>query len=89
MPQYLTITEAAAILPGRPHRNTIVRWMQHGCQDRSDPPQLIKLRSVRFGQKRLTQDTWIAEFCAAVTGRLNAPAAEHHAAEAALDKLNV
>ena len=57
---YLTINQAAAILPARPHRNTVVRWMQTGCDG-------MKLRSVRFGGKRLTSEKWVEEFIAAVS----------------------
>jgi hypothetical protein len=49
----------------------------------------IKLRSVRFGGKRLTTDQWIAEFVEAV--QIAPPDANlaHHEATAQLDALGV
>ncbi len=81
MPQYRSIVEAAQRLPGRPHRNSVRRWMQQGCNG-------VKLRSVRFGGKRLTTDAWIEEFTQAVTAATT-PASEHFKAEAKLEQLGV
>ena len=41
--------------PGRPHRNTIVRWATTGCYG-------VRLKTVRFGGKRLTRKVWVDEF---------------------------
>jgi hypothetical protein len=80
--QYLSITQAAQRLPGRPHRNSVRRWMGQGCYG-------IKLRSVRFGGKRLTTEIWCDEFTEAVTARTGRQLSEHHQAEAKLDQLGV
>ncbi len=57
MPQYLSLRDATQFLPDRPHYNTVRRWMQEGCAG-------VKLRSVRFGGKRLTTAEWCEEFIA-------------------------
>lgn len=82
MPQYLSITKAAQRLPDRPHHNTVRRWMTVGCYG-------IKLRSVRFGGKRLTTEQWCDEFVAAVQSADPSANLAHHEANAALDKLGV
>jgi Protein of unknown function (DUF1580) len=82
MPAYFSISEAAQKhLPGRPHVNSVRRWMQHGCNG-------VKLRSVRFGGKRLTTEQWCREFVDAVT-TASGQATEHLKAEAQLDQLGV
>jgi hypothetical protein len=82
MPQYLSINEAAQRLPGRPHRNSVRRWMLRGCYGE-------KLRSVRFGAKRLTTDQWISEFVEAVQALDPACTSAHQEASAKLDALGV
>ena len=82
MPQYLSITEAARVLPGHPHNNSVRRWMLTGCYG-------VKLRSVRFGGKRFTTEQWCHEFTEAVTTHINGQPSEHHKAEAKLDSMGV
>ncbi len=82
MPQYLSITEAAQRLPGRPHRNSIRRWMTAGCYG-------VKLRSTRFGGKRLTTEEWINDFVAAVQSSMPTANLAHLEASAKLDKMGV
>lgn len=82
MPQFLTIVEASQRLPGRPHRNSVRRWMASGCCG-------IKLRSVRFGGKRLTTAAWCDEFISAVTDKTGGASIDHHTAEAQLDQMGV
>jgi hypothetical protein len=82
MPNYLSIRDACAILPGRPHFNTVRRWMFQGCNG-------IKLRSVRFGQKRLTTGQWCAEFVTAVYALEPNSTAAHQEASAVLDAMGV
>jgi Protein of unknown function (DUF1580) len=82
MPHYLSITQASQRLPGRPHRNTVCRWMNDGCYG-------VKLRSVRFGGKRLTTEEWCDEFVAAVQSSEPTPNRAHLEANAALDTLGV
>jgi hypothetical protein len=81
MSDYLTAREACAYLPARPHINSVRRWMSDGCNG-------IRLRSVRFGGKRLTTAQWCDEFVAAVT-KANGATDDHLKAEAQLDRLGV
>lgn len=78
---YLTINEAARILPGRPHRNTVGRWMLKGLDG-------VKLRSFKFGAKRVTTQQWCAEFIKASANRDGVHTA-HMEASAELDALDV
>jgi hypothetical protein len=48
----------------------------------------VKLRSVRFGGKRLTTAQWCDEFVEALTAR-NGNLSDHHVAEAKLESLGV
>ena len=45
MNEYLTLVEAATLLPGRPHRNLTRRYMLKGIDG-------IKLRSIKLGTSR-------------------------------------
>ena len=57
MNEYVTVTEAARLLPGRPHRNTARRYMLKGVGG-------IKLRSIKLGAtgNRFTTREWVDEF---------------------------
>jgi hypothetical protein len=58
---YITLLEAAPLFLTRPHKNTVVRWANKGCYG-------IKLRTVRYGGKRLTKKNWVEKFNQAVLG---------------------
>ena len=64
MNEYVTVTEAARLLPGRPHRNTARRYMLKGVGG-------IKLRSIKLGAtgNRFTTREWVDEFLSAVTAQ--------------------
>ncbi len=84
--QSLSPAEAAKIIPGRPHRNTIQRWMTRGYDG-------VVLRSFRLGGKRFTTVEAVEEFVAALSakdtlGRKPVSSA-HSEAEAELDRLGV
>jgi hypothetical protein len=82
MPQYFPFSEAAKHhLPDRPHQNTVRRWATIGVNG-------VKLRSVRFGGKRLTTEQWCREFVEAVTAA-SGQTSEHAKAEAKLEALGV
>ncbi len=81
MPTYLSLRETSARLPDRPHINTVRRWMTSGCNG-------VKLRSVRFGGKRLTTEQWCGEFVEAVMAK-NGHKSEHLSADAMLDAIGV
>ncbi len=75
MPNYISIREACTRLPHRPHHNSVRRWMTIGCSG-------IKLRSVKFGGKRLTTKEWCDEFVDAVKALDPTATAEHQEASA-------
>jgi hypothetical protein len=63
---YLTLTEAAKLIPGRePGKRisvgTIWRWCKRGVRNG------IRLQSVLIGQQRYTTKLWLQEFIDAVT----------------------
>lgn len=79
---YWTVTQAAKAFPGNPHANSVRRWMHEGCYG-------IKLRSVRFGKKRLTTRQWCEEFAQAFEEADPAITAEHHKAQAKLAAMGI
>lgn len=52
---YLTLSQAAATLPGRPHLSTLHRWRLRGVRG-------VRLRTCLVGGRRFTRPEWIAEF---------------------------
>ena len=85
MPEYLTLSQAAQIMPGRPHRNTIARWMTRGYAG-------VKLASWRCGHRSVTTKQAIEDFIRAITGAEPSapePSAAHLRAEAELDAMGV
>lgn len=82
MPTYLSAREACAHLPGRPHLNTVRRWMAEGISG-------VRLRSTRFGGKRLTTAAWCDEFIMAVQAANPETDIGHHRANAILDAFGV
>jgi hypothetical protein len=82
---YITLLEAVPYFLTRPHKNTIVRWANKGVYG-------VKLKTIRYGGKRLTRPCWVEEFNRAVQGASpdvyagdSAPTTSHLAAEATLD----
>jgi hypothetical protein len=59
--QYLSLTEAAARMPGRPSMWSLWRWCRKGVKIRGTTDR-IKLRHVRTGSRLLTTTAWIEEF---------------------------
>ena len=96
MDEYLTLTEAAKLIPGRvPGKRmavgTIWRWCRRGVRNG------IRLKSVLIGQQRFTTRAWLQEFIDALTqaaepdGReplhLRTPRQRQTAAERATEEL--
>jgi hypothetical protein len=86
---FITLTESAPLFPTRPHKNSIVRWASRGCYG-------VKLKTVRFGGKRLTRPIWVEEFNHAVMrttpdvyAASSAPTAAHQHATAKLDEMGI
>ena len=58
--EHLTLAQAAATLPGRPHLSTLHRWRLRGVRG-------VRLRTCLVGGRRFTTPRWLREFCAAST----------------------
>lgn len=56
----VTLSEAAALLPDRPHVSTLHRWRMNGIHG-------VRLESVQIGRKRYTSQEALARFVAATT----------------------
>jgi hypothetical protein len=90
---YISMTQAAKLAPGRPSATTVWRWAMRGVKLRSG--DRLHMQSVRFGGKVFTTVAWLTEFGAAcsighqptpvpmpVARKLGAKAAERRHAEA-------
>ncbi len=58
--EWLTLSEAAAYLPGRPSVNCIWRWCRRGVLGRNGVR--VRLQHIRIGGKIFTSREWIADF---------------------------
>lgn len=74
----LTLQEAAKLLPGRPHINTLRRWADQG-----------RLRTFRMGRKICTTRVALNEFLAAGEVKPSPQSSAHLMAEAKLDSLGI
>jgi hypothetical protein len=86
---YITLLEAVPYFLTRPHKNTIVRWANKGVYG-------VKLKTIRYGGKRLTRPCWCEDFNRAMQGASPdvyadspAPTSSHLQAEAKLDAMGV
>lgn len=81
----LTLIEAAKLLPGRPHANTLRRWATRGYNG-------VILRTFRVGRRVCTSQAYIEQFMAECSGEepTSGPVTQSHKkAESALDALGV
>lgn len=82
----LSPTEACKIIPGRPHRNTVQRWMTKGYDG-------VVLRSFRVAGKRFTTQEAVEEFVSALSAKdtlgVKPVSSAHSEAESQLDELGV
>jgi len=58
--EYLTLTDAAKLAPGRPSTNCIWRWCRRGVLSRGG--HRVRLHHVRIGGKIFTTADWLDEF---------------------------
>jgi hypothetical protein len=58
--QYLTPTEAAKLIPGRPHTCSVWRWCVKGVV--VPDGTRLRLQHVRTGSRIVTTCQWIADF---------------------------
>lgn len=63
--RWLTIREAAALLPSKPQKETLRLWVTRGSK-RSDGV-LVKLKGTRIGGRWFTRKRWLREYIAAVS----------------------
>jgi uncharacterized protein DUF1580 len=82
--KYLTLSEASHYFPGRPHRNTIIRWCNRGYAG-------VKLASWRCGNRRVVTAESIENFIQATTKAKDPnprrTSSSHQWAEAKLDSI--
>jgi len=57
---YLTLSQAARLVPGRLAASTLWRWHRRGVRAASG--QRVRLRCVRFGRRLYTTAEWLEEF---------------------------
>lgn len=81
------LTDAAKLFPGRPHKNTVRRWCEHGYNG-------VRLKHFRAGKVICTTRRDIEEFLAAINPNYQPaePAVmtrEHEAATTKLDAMGV
>lgn len=57
---YITLTEATRLAPGRPSVNCVWRWCRKGVLARSG--ERVRLQHVRIGGKLYTTADWLSQF---------------------------
>ena len=57
---YLTLSQAAKTVPGRPHASSLWRWYAKGVK--TPDGFRVKLRARRFGRNVYTTKEWLKEF---------------------------
>lgn len=61
MDEYITLQEAAELLPTKPAQSTIWRWCARGIYVRG-ADQIVRMQFVRIGRKMFTTSDWLEEF---------------------------
>jgi len=61
MDEYITLKEAAKLMPTSPHPGTIWRWCARGVYLRR-VDQVVRMRFIRVGRKYFTKADWVEEF---------------------------
>ena len=84
--QFITLAEAAKLVPGQPHVNTLRRWCNRGFHG-------VVLASWRCGRRQVTSIQAIDQFIRSTTG-MQAPvsrgtSARHELAEAELNRRGI
>lgn len=57
---FVSLAEAARLLPGRPHAASLWRWARLGVSTHSG--ERVRLRVGRLGRKLVTRPEWLSEF---------------------------
>ena len=58
--EYVTLSGAAKVAPGRPSANCMWRWCRKGVRSRGG--EIVRLEHIRLGGKILTTADWVADF---------------------------
>lgn len=58
--EYITLTQAAKLAPGRPSINCLWRWCRKGVLARNG--EQVRLQHVRIGGKLFTTTEWLSQF---------------------------
>ena len=61
MDDYITLNEAAEMVPTKPCHGTIWRWCARGIYVRR-ADEVVRMRFVRIGRKYFTKADWVDEF---------------------------
>lgn len=62
--EFISLAEAARLIPGRPHLSTFYRWRTRGVNG-------IKLETVRIGGRRMISRSALVQFITAVTAAVD------------------
>lgn len=60
----LRLSQAARIVPGKPHPTCLWRWARHGVLARTG--ERVRLRHIRIGSRVFTSAAWLDEFFSAL-----------------------
>jgi len=66
MSQYITLQEAARLLPNKPSGCTLWRWCVRGIHNKISD-EVVRLRFICIGRKYFTAAEWLDEFIDNVT----------------------
>ncbi|MCL4198831.1 MAG: DUF1580 domain-containing protein [Phycisphaerales bacterium] len=58
--EYITLSQAARLAPGRPSSNCVWRWCREGVKSASG--QRVRLKHMRFGSRIYTTRQWLHDF---------------------------
>ncbi len=58
--EYITLSQAAKLAPGRPSSNCIWRWCREGVKAASG--QRVRLKHMRYGSRIYTTREWLHDF---------------------------
>jgi len=67
-PDSMTLRQASAVIPGRPHVGTILRWITDGVYPSGDKSRRVRLSGKKIGGRWSVSRQAIAEFIDAATG---------------------
>ncbi len=85
--KYMSLSQACAFLPGRPHVSTLARWRLRGVRGH-------KLQTTLVGGRRYITQQQLVDFLAAINGKPSMrpsekAAGEPDAADKILDRLGI